>query len=442
MTEQNFKDANPRRASLNALLRVIQKGESLSQVLPDTLNQITDKRDRGFAQHLIYGVLRNYHYLGAIRDLLVTKPLREKDQDIELLIAMALVQILYLDTPNHAAVSEAVNLSQKLKKVWAKGLINGALRRFIREQESLLKQIPQQPHIIYSHPKWLVNQYQNAYPSNFESILLENNQVPNLSLRVNTRVQTRDELLALLSAQEIEVEAHPLSPVGIELKQNVDISQLPTYEQGGFSVQDVAAQQAALLLNPQPGMRILDACAAPGGKTTHLLEHADNQAWLLALEKDPARIGRLDENLTRLQLKAEIKVADAADHQAWWDGEFFDQILLDAPCSATGIIRRHPDIKFHRREEDITALNRLQADILDSVWTTLKPGGVLLYATCSVLPSENRKQIETFLQRTADASLQPLDVTWGQGDIGRQILPGESGMDGFYYAMLSKKEAV
>ena len=431
---------NPRRAALNALLRVLQKGQSLSQVLPDTLAQIDDKRDRGFAQHLIYGTLRHYHTLAAIRDLLVTKPLKAKDQDIDLLMLMALLQILYLDTPDHAAVSETVSLSQKLKKPWAKGLLNGVLRRFLREKSSLLKQIPQRPDVQYSHPKWLVNQLQNAYPMQLESILEQNNQAPGLSLRVNTRMQSREQLLEKLQAAGIEAQAHPLSPVGIEIQQAVDIPSLPSYNQGGFSVQDIAAQQAALLLDPKPGMRLLDACAAPGGKTTHLLEHCNNQAWLLALEKDADRIGRLEDNLKRLNLTADVKVADAADHQAWWDGEYFDQILLDAPCSATGIIRRHPDIKFHRREEDIAALNQLQAQILDSVWQTLKPGGLLLYATCSVLPSENRKQIEAFLERTENAELRPMLVNWGHGDIGRQILPGESGMDGFYYALIGKKE--
>ncbi len=431
---------NPRRAALDAILQVTEHGHSLSQVLPDTLNRITDRRDRGFAQHLIHGTLRWYERLVAIRQQLVTKPLKNKDEDINTLILLALFQLLYLDTPAHAAVSETVALSQKLKKPWARGFLNGVLRTFVREQAEILAKTPTTPAVQFSHPQWLVDKLQRAYPTQFETILQHNNQPPGLVLRVNTRVQTREEFLTKLQAAGIKAAAHPLTPVGIELDEGVDITALPSFEQGGFSVQDAAAQQAALILQPQAGMRILDACAAPGGKTCHLLESCDNQAWLLALEKEPNRMPRLQQNLARLNLQAHTQVADAADLDSWWDGQLFDQILLDAPCSATGIIRRHPDIKHHRRETDISALTDIQAQLLDQLWRTLKPGGLMLYATCSILPDENADQIQAFLQRQTDAQLQPISTSWGQGEMGKQILPGDKGMDGFYYALMRKGE--
>ncbi|WP_029936298.1 16S rRNA (cytosine(967)-C(5))-methyltransferase RsmB [Thiomicrospira pelophila] len=431
---------NPRRAALNALLNVTQQGQSLSQALPNALQAIADRRDRAFAQNLVFGCLRWYDRLVAVRNQLLAKPLKAKDEDINNLILLALYQLLYLDTPDHAAVSETVNLSQKLKKPWARGLLNGVLRSFIRDQDAILAKLPSDIGVQTAHPSWLVKALKQAYPEQYEQILQQNNQTAPLTLRVNQRVQTRDSLLSLLNEAGLSAQAHPLSPVGISLSSPADISQLPSFEQGGFSVQDIAAQQAALILQPKPSMRLLDACAAPGGKTGHLLEYSDNQAWLLALEKQADRMPRLQENLARLKLDVHTQVTDAGDHQAWWDGKPFDQILLDAPCSATGIIRRHPDIKHHRRPEDIDALVEIQAHLLDQLWQTLKPGGQLLYATCSVLPQENAQQVEAFLQRQTDAQLQPIAGDWGQGEIGKQILPGEQGMDGFYYALLHKAD--
>ena len=431
---------NPRRAALNALLNVTQQGQSLSQALPHALQAISDRRDRAFTQNLVFGCLRWYQRLVAVRDQLLAKPLKAKDEDINSLILLALYQLLYLDTPDHAAVSETVNLSQKLKKPWARGLLNGVLRTFLRDREAILANLPNNLALQTSHPDWLVKALKQAYPDQYEQILQQNNQTAPLTLRVNQRVQTRDTLLSQLNEVGTLAQTHPLSPVGIALTSPVDISQLPSFEQGGFSVQDIAAQQTALILQPQKGMRLLDACAAHGGKTGHLLEYCDNQAWLLALEKQADRMPRLQENLARLKLDLQTQVADAGDIETWWDGQLFDQILLDAPCSATGIIRRHPDIKHHRRPEDIEALVEIQAHLLDQLWRTLKPGGKLLYSTCSVLPQENALQIQAFLERQTDAQLQPITGEWGQGKIGKQILPGEQGMDGFYYALLHKVE--
>jgi 16S rRNA (cytosine967-C5)-methyltransferase len=271
--------------------------------------------------------------------------------------------------------------------------------------------------------------------------------------------------LANLYAQGIDAHAHPIAPQGVTLGQSQDITQLPSFDMGGFSVQDPAAQLAANILQPQAGQRILDACAAPGGKTTHLLEWSNNQSRVFALEKEPERLERLAENLHRLDLHADYQAGDAATPSTWWDGELFDKILLDAPCSATGIIRRHPDIKWHRTPEDIDALVSLQADILHALWPLLKPGGQLLYATCSILPAENTLQMQRFLDHEPSAveldifasQNSPVNVedlalftpstpstlltpTWGlKQTAGRQILPGEQGMDGFFYCLLQKR---
>ncbi len=428
----------------------MEHGRSLSQSLGEGLAQFEDRRERSFTQNLVLGTLRWQLRLEAIRQQLVKKPLKAKDADVNQLILLGLYQIIYMDTPEHAAVSETVALTQKLRKGWARGFINGILRNFLREQQNILDAVDVKPAHKYSHPPWFTKAMRKNYPDNWQDILTANNQPAPIILRTNQMLQTRDKLLDLLAEQEIEASAHLNCPQGIQLARSTDISRLPSFEGGGFSVQDAAAQQAAEILQPQPSEWILDACAAPGGKTCHLLEASNNKARLFALEKDPARIERLSENLYRLSLAAEVEVGDASQPDSWWNGELFDKILLDAPCSATGIIRRHPDIKWHRTAEDIVALVALQADILLALWQTLKPGGTLLYATCSVLPEENSVQIARFLEKTANAKLVPLKVAWGiepENKLGRQILPGKqsssinSNMDGFYYCLLEKIKA-
>jgi len=435
------KSIDARFVALRILQSVLENGRSLSQALPEGLAQFHDPRERGFAQNLVIGTLRWQIRLEAIVNQLVKKPFKEKDQDISLLIQLGLYQILHLNVPEHAAVDETVALTSKLRKGWAKGVVNGVLRNFIRNQEAVLAEVDLKPAQRFAHPQWLFKKLRKAYPEQWETILQANNQEPPLFLRVNPLVQSREAFLDQLQAAGIEAEPHPFSPQAVKLLQGCDITQLPSYEAGGFSVQDVAAQQAALLLNPQPGERILDACAAPGGKTTHLQELAQNQAQLTALELAPERLERLSENLYRLGLDAEVLQGDAAQPHQWWDGALFDKILLDAPCSATGIIRRHPDIKHHRTLEDIEALTQLQRQILKAQWALLKPGGQLLYATCSVLPEENRLQVAQFLAETEEAEAVPLQPPWGQSfdQPGKQILPGEAEMDGFYYCLLQKR---
>jgi 16S rRNA (cytosine967-C5)-methyltransferase len=438
---------NSRFIALKICLNVIEHGRSLSQVLGEGLAKCDDKRQRAFIQNLVLGTLRWQLRLEAIRGLLVKKPLKAKDEDINQLVLLGLYQILYMDTAEHAAVSETVALTKKLNKIWAKGLVNGILRNFLREQQNILAKVDIKPAHKYSHPQWFIKAMRINYPQKWQDILIANNLPAPIILRTNKMFQSRDELLSLLIEQKIAATAHMYCPEGIQLAKSTDISKLPTFEVGGFSVQDAAAQQAAKILQPQENELILDACAAPGGKICHLLEYSNNKAKLFALEKDPSRIERLSANLDRLCLTAEVKIGDASSSADWWNSKQFDKILLDAPCSATGIIRRHPDIKWHRTEKDINSLVELQATILNALWATLKIGGKLLYATCSVLPAENSEQLKIFIDKTIDAREIPLQVGWGikpKNNIGRQILPGKqndnisSNMDGFYYCLLEK----
>jgi len=431
--------------ALKICLTVIDQGRSLSQSLNEGLAQFKDRRERAFAQNLVLGTLRWQLRLEAIREQLLSKPLKAKDADLNQLICIGLYQILYMDTTEHAAVSETVQLTGRLKKPWAKALINGVLRNFLRDQDKICTEVDKKPAYCYSHPQWFTKAMRQSYPNDWQAILTANNQPAPLTLRVNPVQQTPENLIQQLSDVVISATRHAYAPQGIILAQSTDITRLPTYETGGFSVQDGAAQLAAHLLNPQPHDTLLDACAAPGGKTTHLLELTHNQAQVYALEKDPGRIERLTDNLHRLNLHAEIAAGDAADLTELWPDIQFDKILLDAPCSATGIIRRHPDIKWHRTLEDISALTHLQAQILKSVWSRLKPGGQLLYATCSVLPQENRLQMTQFLAETEDATeapyrinQHPITLSTGLGAPGLQLLPGLADMDGFYYCLLQK----
>lgn len=439
----NARVINTRFVALKICLTVIEHGRSLSQTLPEGLAQFSDRRERNFTQNLVLGTLRWQVRLEAIRSHLLKKPMKEKDEDVNQLILIGLYQILYMDTPEHAAVSETVSVTKSLKKPWAKALLNGVLRTFLRDREVICAEVDLKPAYRYSHPQWFVKQMRTAYPQHWQQVLEANNEQAALTLRVNTLQQSRDELLEKLAEVEVEAVAHGNTLQAIVLTKSTDITKLPTYDEGGFSVQDPAAQQAALILQPQAGESILDACAAPGGKTTHLLEMSNNEAKVFALEKEPERLDRLAENLYRLDLEAEYTVGDASQPADWWSGELFDKVLLDAPCSGTGIIRRHPDIKWHRTPEDIEQLVETQKQILRALWPTLKPGGRLLYATCSTLPQENTLQMQSFIEYEPTAKVIPVEAEWGitfASTPGRQILPGSDGMDGFFYCLLEKLE--
>ena len=336
-------------------------------------------------------------------------------------------------------MNETVKAVKKLGKGWAEKLVNGVLRRFLREREALLSAADQQETALYAFPAWLLARVQRAWPADWQSIVQASNTHAAMTLRVNQRQYTAAAYQAQLTAQGVAADTVECVASALNLHKAVGVELLPGFAQGAVSVQDAAAQLAALLLDCQPGMRVLDACAAPGGKTGHLLEHTA-ELQLTALDSSASRLLRVTENLQRLQLNAHTVAADAGDVASWWDGQAFERILLDAPCSATGVIRRHPDIKVLRRDSDIAALQQEQARLLRALWQTLKPGGYLLYATCSILPEENSQQIAAFVAEYPDAQVLPLGDSWGHAmAFGRQILPGDAGMDGFYYALLRKQ---
>jgi 16S rRNA (cytosine967-C5)-methyltransferase len=338
----------------------------------------------------------------------------------------------------HAAVSETVLAARK--KPWAKALINALLRRYLREQEELEQKADNVQFAAVSHPDWLIKKIEQDWPQQAQQIFLENNQQPPMTLRVNLAHTSQDKYLQQLSDQGIGAVAVSFCPSAIILDKPVAVDLLPGFADGIVSVQDAAAQLAAGLLDVKVGHRVLDVCAAPGGKTAHILEQQAQLKELVAVDIDEFRLQRVSDNLQRLKLPAKLVVGDAANPQEWWDGQFFERILLDAPCSALGVIRRHPDIKLLRRAEDIKPLQTLQQNILRAVWPLLAPGGIMLYATCSILKQENEQQIEVFLAEHPDAVELSIDAVWGfSGSHGRQIMTGESAMDGFYYARIRKQ---
>jgi 16S rRNA (cytosine967-C5)-methyltransferase len=350
-------------------------------------------------------------------------------------------------TPDHAAVSETVNVTKALKKPWAKNLVNAVLRSYQRQAEELGNKVEKNEVAKFAHPQWWLDSIKKNWPvdKRWQQILLANNKNPPMTLRLNTSHINREDYLALLAQHEIGATAAKYSAEGIYLEKPIAVSLLPLFAEGKVSVQDEAAQLAAILLNPQKGERILDACAAPGGKTLHLLER-EKDLDLLAIDIEPARLEKIQENLNRTRLNAQLLAANAFDPDSWWDKKLFDRILLDAPCSASGVIRRHPDIKLLRQRDDIKKLTQEQTQILNALWPLLKSGGMLLYATCSVLAEENTLQIQHFLQQHTDARLQPINSAWGEQQIaGTQIFPGdggqngENGMDGFFYALIQKQ---
>ncbi len=429
---------NTRAIAARALQRVSYQGESLTEVLQHSNIQNLPARDQAWVRHVCFGAVRWHGRLGAILRELLDKSIKAADKDVECLLRLGLYQIIYQRTPDHAAVSETVQAAKALKKAWAGSLVNGVLRRFLREQESILAKADQVESAQYSFPTWLADRLKQAWPEDWQAIMHASNEHPPLSLRVNALVMSREQYLERLQQSEIVAEPWLQTEMGIYLPEAFTVTELPDFAQGAFSVQDAAAQQAAPLLTCHTNMRVLDACAAPGGKTCHLLERYPGiDLW--ALDNSAKRTQQVYENLTRLNLKAQVKVADAGDLDTWWNGRGFDRILLDAPCSATGVIRRHPDIKLLRKKTDIATLQQQQAKLLKALWQVLKPGGQMLYVTCSILPEENNLQIEQFLQTESDVQVKQIEANWGRAlSVGRQILPGEQGMDGFYYALLEK----
>ncbi|MGE5625308.1 MAG: 16S rRNA (cytosine(967)-C(5))-methyltransferase RsmB [Bacillota bacterium] len=431
--------AAPRVLAVEALLAVRRDGQTLTQAADRSAARSTDPRDAALVKELCYGTLRFGPRLEAWLARLLERPLKPADLDVKLLLELGLYQLAFLRVPPHAAVQQTVETCRALDKSWATGLVNAVLRRFQREQAEIEAAVQAEPEARYAHPKWFIEELKRDWPDRWEAVLEAGNQRPPMTLRVNRRRNAREEYLAELAAAGIAARPCAYSADGVTLASALDVSALPGFAEGKCSVQDEGAQLAAGLVDAKDALRVLDACAAPGGKACHLLERHAGLA-LTAVELDGKRAARIHDNLKRLGLQAEVKVADAAEPKAWWDGRPYERILLDAPCSASGVVRRHPDVKVRRRPEEVAAAAGLQARLLAALWPLLAPGGKLLYVTCSVFRRENVAQLETFLSATPGATILPIEADWGVvAGPGRQVLTGEGGMDGFYYGCVEKR---
>jgi 16S rRNA (cytosine967-C5)-methyltransferase len=424
------------RAAAAGVIGEVLGGHSLNQALPPRLADVS-ARDRGLLQQLSYGTLRHGPRLQALLELLLDKPLRDKDRDLQGLLLCGLYQLDNTRVPDYAAVAATVDATRVIKKPWAKGMTNAILRRYLREREQLVCALA--PAAAAAHPPWLFDKLAAQWPADAAAIMAVNNQQPPMTLRVNAHQGNAQDYLQTLAQHGIAATAGSLSPHAVQLAQPVDVLELPGFTTGQVSVQDEAAQLAAVLLHARAGERVLDACAAPGGKACHILE-LQPAAELVAMDIDAVRLQRVDENLRRLNLKAALLVGDAAQPPAELAAGSFDRILVDAPCSASGVIRRHPDVKLLRRDSDIAQLGAHQQRILRGLWPLLKAGGMLLYATCSMLDEENSAVVQTFLADHRDAERVRVSPAWGMSvPFGQQLLPAADGPDGLFYALLRKR---
>lgn len=426
----NNNNQNERKLARNALHEVLSENRSLSHIK----TELTP-----FAQNLCFGVCRHYFRLDALARQLIKKP--PKNFDIWLTLLLGLYQLRELDLPQYAVVHETVALLNTKKTNWAKSLINAVLRKYCREKDAIDKQAQKSSSFCYNYPSWLLKRLKKAWPEHWEAIIFASDTHPPMSLRVNMQHTTRERYQKQLA--QIHLSATPITQTthGLRLDKPCDVLDLPGFKAGDISVQDGAAQLAAQLLELKPNLRVLDACCAPGGKTCHILETEPNLKTCIALDIEPKRLNRTRENLARLGFdsRVDILTGDAQKPDSWWDGVLFDRILLDAPCSATGVIRRHPDIKLLRAPEDVHAITKTQATLLEALWPLLAPGGVLVYATCSILPEENEEQIASFVTNHPNCQPSSEIKPWGHATgHGWQILPGEASMDGFFYSVLRK----
>lgn len=426
-----------RALAAQALADVALSGHSLRDVADRVLPRLADSRDRALLTALLNEGARWWPRFDAALDRLLDKPIRRQEPVVHALLVTALVQLEVLELASYAAVAATVDAVRELRRPRLAGLANAVLRRWLRERESLLAALDAEPATRHAHPAWLVRAIEHDWPEAAGDVLAAANREPPLMLRVNRRRATPEAVASALRDAGGEVTPHPWLADGLVLPHSTDVTRLPGFAEGHFAVQDGAAQVPADLLDLADGQRLLDACAAPGGKACHALERADLR--LLAVEAEPRRAPRIRQNLDRLGLHAEVVVGDAGEPSAWWDGTPFDRVMIDAPCSATGVIRRRPDVRLHRREADIDALVAQQSRILAACWPTLAPGGRLLYVTCSILRRENDGVVAAFLDRQADAEALPLTLPAGRRtSVGWQMLPGDGDLDGMYYALLSK----
>ena len=411
---------------------VLHRGRSLKATLAAALPALADPRDRALVEAIVFTALRQRARFDAALEAWLAKPLGARDHELRALLHAGFAQ-LSLGMPDHAVVAATVDAARALGRPHQAGLVNAVLRRAQREG------LPAAGDEA-AWPRWLAQRIRTDWPGQADAIFAASAEEAPMWLRVHARATTRDGYLERLHEAGIDGQVDASLPDAIRLEAALPVQQLPGFDDGVVSVQDGAAQRVADALSPRPQARVLDACAAPGGKAAHLAER-DPSLRITALDVDPRRVRRMQDGFARLKLDIEAAAADATRPDTWWDGVPFDAILLDAPCSATGIVRRQPDVLLHRRETDIAALVDAQATLLDAAWPMLAAGGTLLYATCSILREENAAQVEAFLARTPDAALDPLDASFGHDTgLGSQRLPGEGGMDGFFYARLQKSD--
>ncbi len=433
--------ARTRAQAAEVIDAVISGGRSLDAAIAER-EALVPPADRPLLRMLAYGVLRQHWQLQAWIGQLLSRPLRARDSVINALLAVGLFQLTDTRVPDHAAVSQTVEAARVLRRPKLAGVVNACLRRFQREQPVVAAD---DEEIRWNHPAWLIRRLQQDWPEDADKILDANNERAPMWLRANSRRTTAAAYRERLAAHGIEAALQPGLPDALRLAEPRRVDELPGFADGEASVQDAAAQIAARWLMKGTPRRVLDACAAPGGKSGHLAELGGDDVDLVALDSDAERLERVRENHDRLGLAATIVAGDASNPEEWWDGAPFDAILLDAPCSATGVIRRHPDIKLLRRETDIDELSALQERILHALWSALVPGGRLLYVTCSVLAAENDEVTGQFLESRSDAEEDAVLPNYNIRDVmraracGYQVLPGTAGMDGFYYACLVKK---
>lgn len=430
--------ARARAAAALAVHGVLRRGRSLTRVL-EQAERLQPPAERALTREIIYGSLRTLPRLEALAGRLLNHPLKPADKDLEALILVGLYQLSAMDTPEHAAVAATVEATRLLGKPDKAALVNALLRRFLRERDALLDAVERDPAARWLFPEWLLERLRGDWPEDWEQIVDASNRRAPMSLRVNRLRGDRRSYAARLAAAGIAARPIPGCDMGLTLDRPCPTHELPGFEEGLVSVQDGGAQLAAGLLDAEPGQRVLDACAAPGGKAASILERAANRLDLVAVDKSRERLESIRDTFRRLALCGEVVLADAAAPRGAWTAAGFDRILLDVPCSATGVIRRHPDIKWLRRAADIPAFCAQQARILDAAWPLLRPGGRLLYATCSVIGDENQLQIAAFLRRHPDAHERPIHAPWGRAlSFGRQLLPTDGANDGFYYALVEK----
>jgi 16S rRNA (cytosine967-C5)-methyltransferase len=436
--------AGARSLAAHAVARILREGVTLDAALQDAL-VAADSRLAPSVRSLSYGAVRGYYRHEAVLSRLLSTPVRSLDLLVRALLSVALYEIEDERTPEYAVVDATVQTAKATDAKRAAGLINAVLRRYLRERKSLDADIARNPAARHASPAWLADRLRADWPVRWTQLLAAGDAQAPMWLRVNSRRATAGEYVEMLRTAGIGARAEPRVPQAVVLDSPCDVHHLPGFAEGVVSVQDLGAQCALFPLGLAAGQRVLDACAAPGGKTALMAEREPQLSKLVAVDVDPQRLGRVRETLSRGELGALLVHGDAAVPAPWWDGIAFDRILLDAPCSALGVIRRHPDIRLRKSPSDIDKLPALQGRLLEAAWHMLAAGGRLVYATCTVTRSENRDLVGAFLRSTPDAAVLPSEAwegwpNFGEADeFGRQILPGEAGADGFYYAALTKR---